>query len=213
MTIAFLETRFYLRDYLKKTLIIFCVVIVFPAILFAQSKTNLEKFFQLIDNSVVKVSDVVGKTEAVVLSVTGPASLELLKPKVLAAFSNHGYRIKNDNSANTSKVTYSLNQSKVEYANAEKDGFFGDVVAERIVLLSGIVSVSAPEGIVKSFEINEFAKDTIVVDEIKNIEDPTAPFTQGKKPEVSFFSNLLEPVLVVGTLVTTIILLFSVRGK
>ncbi len=198
---------------MKKTLIIFFALFVVPVFVTAQTKTNLEKFFQLIDNSIVKVGDVVGKNGAVVLSVTGPASLELLKPKVLAAFSNHGYMIKNDNSANTAKVTYSLNQSKVEYANAEKDGFFGDVVAERNVSLSGIVSVSSPDGLVKSFEVNESAKDTIVVDEIKNIEDATAPFTQGKKPEVSFFSNLLEPVLVVGTLVTTIILLFTVRGK
>ncbi len=198
---------------MKKTLIIFFALFVVPVFVTAQTKTNLEKFFQLIDNSIVKVGDVVGKNSAVVLSVTGPASLELLKPKVLAAFSNHGYMIKNDNSANTAKVTYSLNQSKVEYANAEKDGFFGDVVAERNVSLSGIVSVSSPDGLVKSFEVNESAKDTSVLDEIKNIEDATAPFTQGKKPEVSFFSNLLEPVLVVGTLVTTIILLFTVRGK
>lgn len=198
---------------MKKTSIIFFALLVMPVLHSAQTKTNLEKFFQLIENSVVKASDVIGKTETVVLSVTGSASLELLKPKVLAAFSNQGYMIKNDNSANTAKVTYSLNQAKVEYANAEKDGFFGDVVAERNVSLSGIVSVSSPDGLVKSFEVNESSKDTIVVDEIKNIEDATAPFTQGKKPEVSFFSNLLEPVLVVGTLLTTIILLFTVRGK
>ena len=198
---------------MKKAFIIFFALVVAPVFLTAQSKTNLEKFFQLIDNSVVKVGEVVGKTENVALSVTGPASLELLKPKLLAAFSNRGYKMKNENSDEIAKVTYSLNQAKVEYANAEKDGFFGDVVAERIVSLNGIVSIISSDGLLKTFDVNESAKDTIIVDEIKNYEDSTVPFTQGKKPEVSFFSNLLEPILVVGTLVTTIILLFTVRGK
>ena len=198
---------------MKKIFIIFFALLVVPVFITAQTKTNLEKFFHLIDNSILKVSEVIGKTDAVVLSVTGPASLELLKPKVLESFSKLGYKIKNENSTDAAKVTYALNQAKVEYAYAEKDGFFGDVVAERTVTLSGIVSVSSADGSIKSFEINESVKDTIVVDEIKNIEDPTISFTQGKKPEVSFFSNLLEPVLVIGTLVTTIILLFTVRGK
>ena len=198
---------------MKKTFIILCALLVVPVFVTAQTKTNLEKIFQLIDNSVFKVGEVVGKTENVALSVTGTVSLELLKPKVTVAFSNRGYKMKNENSDEIAKVTYSLNQAKVEYANAEKDGFFGDVVAERIVSLNGIVSIISSDGILKTFDVNESTKDTITVDEIKNLEDPTVPFTQGKKPEVSFFSNLLEPVLVVGTLVTTIILLFTVRGK
>jgi len=198
---------------LKKTFIILCALLIVPVFVTAQTKTNLEKIFQLIDNSVVKVGEVVGKTENVALSVTGTVSLELLKPKVQAAFSNRGYKMKNENSDEIAKVTYSLNQAKVEYANAEKDGFFGDVIAERIVSLNGIVSIISSDGLLKTFDVNESAKDTIIVDEIKNYEDSTVPFTQGKKPEVSFFSNLLEPVLVVGTLVTTIILLFTVRGK
>ncbi|OGU85284.1 MAG: hypothetical protein A2279_13090 [Stygiobacter sp. RIFOXYA12_FULL_38_9] len=198
---------------MKKTFIILCALLIVPVFVTAQTKTNLEKIFQLIDNSVVKVGEVVGKTENVALSVTGTVSLELLKPKVQAAFSNRGYKMKNENSDEIAKVTYSLNQAKVEYANAEKDGFFGDVIAERIVSLNGIVSIISSDGLLKTFDVNESAKDTIIVDEIKNYEDSTVPFTQGKKPEVSFFSNLLEPVLVVGTLVTTIILLFTVRGK
>lgn len=198
---------------MKKTIIIFFALFVVPVFVTAQTKANLERFFHLIDNSVAKVSDGIVKTDVLSLSVTGPASLEMLKPKVSESFSKLGYKIKNENFADAAKVTYALNHAKVEYANAEKDGFFGDVVAERIVTLSGIVSLSSPDGSIKSFEVNESAKDTIVVDEIKNIEDPTISFTQGKKPEVSFFSNLLEPVLVVGTLVTTIILLFTVRGK
>ena len=172
---------------MKKTFIILCALLIVPVFVTAQTKTNLEKIFQLIDNSVVKVGEVVGKTENVALSVTGTVSLELLKPKVQAAFSNRGYKMKNENSDEIAKVTYSLNQAKVEYANAEKDGFFGDVIAERIVSLNGIVSIISSDGLLKTFDVNESAKDTIIVDEIKNYEDSTVPFTQGKKPEVSFF--------------------------
>jgi hypothetical protein len=198
---------------LKKQLAIFLVVIVFPVMLTAQTKTNLEKFFQLIDNSMLHISKGVDKATVIALSVNGPASLELLKPKVTESFSSNGFKIGNDNITGAAKLMYSLNQTSVEYGEAEKDGFFGEIICERKISLKGIVTIDFTDTQVKSFVINESIKDTIKVDEIKNLEDPTITFTQGVRPEIPFLSNLLEPVLVVGTLITTIILLFTVRGK
>lgn len=197
---------------MKKSLIIFFSFIVL-SVLNAQTKTNFEKFYQLIDNSVNKASELTKGISDILLSVTSPSSLELLKPKVFESFSKKGFTIKSENSGNAVKVSCILSQASVEYGETEKDGFFGNMICERKVSLKGIITLTYAEGNVKSAEINEIEKDTIAVDEIKNIEDATLPLTQGSKPEVSFFSNLLEPVLVVSTLVTTIVLLFSVRGK
>lgn len=188
------------------------MLIVFSAVN-AQTKTNLEKYYQLIENSVKKTSDLIKSGSTISLSVSGPSSLEVLKPKVFESFSKNDFIIKNENSDNIFKVSYLLAEASVEYGEAEKDGFFGNLICERKVSLKGIITLTSTDGNVKSNEVNEAERDTIVVDEIRDFEDAALQLTHGTKPEVSFFSNLLEPVLVVATLVTTVILLFSVRGK
>lgn len=57
--------------------------------------------------------------------------------------------------------------------------------------------------------------DKINSDDINLIENEMFPFTQGKvpKPKKSFFDELLEPVIVVGAAVLTVVLFFSVRTK
>lgn len=198
---------------MKKLFVTYCVLILSPAFLWGQVKSNLENYFQLIDNSVAKVSPTLPKDASVVLTVSGPVSLELLKSKVFESFSKHGYKVTGEIAPQTYKAVYTFHQTSVEYINAEKESFFGNVVAERVMNLKGNILLTTPENQVKTFGVDESQKDTVSVDEIKSLEDSTVPFTQGKMPETPFFSNLLEPVLVVGTLITTIILLFTVRGK
>ncbi len=198
---------------MKRLFITYCVIILSPAFLWGQAKTNLENYFQLIDNSVAKVSRTLSKDTSVVLTVSGPASLELLKSKVFESFSKHGFKVTSESAHQNYKAVYTFHQTSVEYINAEKESFFGNIVAERIMNLIGNILLTTPENQVKTFNVDESQKDTVYVDEIKNLEDASVPFTQGKMPETPFFSNLLEPVLVVGTLITTIILLFTVRGK
>lgn len=197
---------------MKKSLIIFLAFVFFTPII-AQTKTNLEKVYQLIDNSVSNIVSHAKSDTEITLSIIGPSYINLLKPKIFESFSKNGFIIKNDNTGNSSEVTYSLSQTNIEYGDVEKDGLFGSLFCERNVSLKGILTLALKDGSVKSSELNEISKDTIKVDEIKNLEDSGFPFTQGTKPEVSFFDNLLEPILVVATLVTTVILLFTIRGK
>ncbi len=198
---------------MKRLLSTYCVLILSPVFLWGQAKTNFEVYFQLIDNSVAKVSESILKNGSIALSVTGPSSLELLKPKVFESFSKRSYKVTSENTPEAIRVIYTIHQAGVEYLNAEKESFFGNIVAERVMNLKGNILLTTPDNQIKTFDVNESLKDTVSVDEIKNLEDASVPFTQGKMPETPFFSNLLEPVLVVGTLITTIILLFTVRGK
>lgn len=170
-------------------------------------------FYNLIDNSVNKATELTKDAAEISLSVSGSTTLELLKPKVFESFSNNGFIIKNENSGSATKVSYLLSRASVEYGEAEKDGFFGNIICERKVSLNGIVTITFADGNIKSAELYEVEKDTIEVDEIRYLEDLALPITQSSRPEVSFLSNLLEPVLVVAVLVTTIVLLFSVRGR
>lgn len=181
--------------------------------LFAQTKTNLEKFFQLIDNSILKIAQNVNGNSETYLDVNSPSSLDLLKPKAFESFTRNGFKIKNENLKNGIKIFYMLSQTSVEYGETEKDGFFGRMICERIVSLKGIVIITFNDSRVNSYEINETERDTVHVEEIKHLEDASLAFTQGTKPEIPFISNILEPVIVVATLVTSIVLLFTVRGK
>ena len=67
----------------------------------------------------------------------------------------------------------------------------------------------AIDSIFASFE------DKINSDDINLIENEMFPFTKGKvpKPKKSLFDELLEPVIVVGAAVLTVVLFFSVRTK
>jgi len=122
---------------LKRIFITYCVLILSPVFLWGQAKTNLENYFKLIDNSVEKVSQTLPKDASVVLTVSGPASLELLKSKVFESFSKHGYKVTSESAPQTYKAVYTFHQTGVEYINAEKESFFGNIVAERMMNLKG----------------------------------------------------------------------------
>lgn len=57
--------------------------------------------------------------------------------------------------------------------------------------------------------------DIIEANEVTNIENEMFPFTKGKLPKgrKSFFDELIEPIIVVGATVLTVVLFFSVRTK
>ena len=180
---------------------------------FGQSPTNLEMFQKLIDESVDKVNSNLNISEGsreVHLSI--PSSLEQLKPGIIKSFMSKGYTISQNNLQDNS-VSYLLNSASVSYGDSFTDGLFGEVLSERNLFLTGsFYSVQNGKiGMPAAFDLS--CSDTVKVDEIQQIENKSLLFTQGKPPEPPFFSNLLEPIIVVGTLITTVILLFTVRSK
>ncbi|NMB80520.1 MAG: hypothetical protein GYA14_01745, partial [Ignavibacteria bacterium] len=116
------------------------------------------------------------------------------------------------NDSSETKLEHTIKNIRVEYSNPYKDGFFGDLLIERIIKIDANLILSDKSGI-KTYDMNDSYKDTVEVESIGRIENPAIPFTQSAIPELPFFSNLLEPIIVVGTLIVTIILFFTVRSK
>lgn len=179
--------------------------------MFPQSISNYEIITRLIHQSLSEATNSFGADKEVSLNIYLPQPLEILKPYITQKMMTMGYQLKSAASENL-QFTYSLSEVKVEYGETF-GGFFGELKSERTISLKGTSSIMK-NGIILEPNIFDLSTaDTIGINEIQNIESQSIPFTQGVPPSISVYSNLLEPIIVVGTLIATVILLFTVRSK
>jgi len=194
--------------YFYLALLIFC----FGLKNLAQTKTNLEKIDSLISQSVNQIDSLTNSNEEVFLEITTPASIEILKGKIISAFSKH-YKLINSKENLKREINYFLENIDIDYSNPQKESFFGSFVVERTIKLSGNILIRDETNSIKTIPINNSINDRVYLDEIRLLEDSSLPFTQSEIPAVPILSNLIEPIVVVGTLIVTTILLFTVRSK
>lgn len=196
---------------MKRIFLIFFALILSNSTVLPQHKTNLDVVYQLIESSITRIDSMVSNREKISdFSYTSPDSYDFLKSRIADNLIRAGYKF--DGSGSKVSLEYSIQNIKVEYADPFKDGFFGDLMVKRNVFFEGIVLLTGPDG-VASIPLNESLSDNVELDRIAEIEDQSIPFTRGTIPEIPLFSNLLEPIIVVGTLIVTIILFFTVRSK
>ena len=108
-------------------------------------------------------------------------------------------------------INYSIDNASVKYGEMERDGFWGDFIMPRKIELGGNYSLS--NRIINSQTFNLTYYDTVAVDNVKVIENPSFPFTQGEVPSEPFFSGLFEPVVAIGSAAIAVILFFTIRSK
>ncbi|MFA5803566.1 MAG: hypothetical protein WC879_02885 [Melioribacteraceae bacterium] len=179
----------------------------------AQTKTNIDVIYKLIDRSVSRADSVLGTKQTINLSFTSLLILEVLKPKIFQTFNEHGYLLTTSTIESNSAVNYAVTSLKVEYRNPFSDGLFGGLLLERKITFYYSLTITGTDKTIKSFSYLENQIDTVKVDEISGLENKTLPFTQSSIPSTPLLSNLWEPIIVVGTLIVTIVLLFSIRSK
>lgn len=179
----------------------------------AQAQNNLDLINALIKNSVGKADLLISGKRAINLSVTTAQSLEILKPSVLQAFNKFGYLLKTSEAESGISINFNLVSANVQYRNSYSDGFFGDIAIERHISVDGSIIITEQNTIIKPVEFSETMMDTIKLDEIANLENRSIPFTQGQITAQPILSTFWEPIVVVGTLIVTVILLFTVRSK
>lgn len=111
-------------------------------------------------------------------------------------------------------IEFGLTDARVEYANIRKDGFFGAKLVDRKIHLRLTTKVvNRQTGILAlSSDLEESITDTIELSEIEKIENPAITITKGTLPGESFFTNLAEPLILLGSIAIAVILLFNVRS-
>jgi len=179
----------------------------------AQVQSNLTVIHGMIHKSVTKADSLIAHKGAIYLSVNSPKSLEILKPVVIQSFTDIGYILKSSDREADIEVNYILSSVKVEYASAFLEGFFGSTHLERNISTDYSLIITNKDKTIKSFELNEIKKDTVNLSDLSEIENQNLPFTQSKVPSQPFLTGFWEPIIAVGTLILTVILLFTIRSK
>jgi hypothetical protein len=198
-----------------KTKLIFLIVILTVCYLpvLAQTTTNLEIIKNLVGESVAQADSILKVKAHISLSVETAQPLEVLKPIVYDAFNKKGYILKSDMAAATQVIDYSIISTKVDYKNSFSDGIFGGTMLVREIQLNGSLVIKGEDKTVRPLQFIQTHLDTIKLEDISIAENQTLPFTHAQLPSLPLLSNLWEPIIVVGTLTVTVILLFTVRSK
>ena len=206
----------YLKDYIKIKISGFLILLVFSfsfSFTVAQTKTNLEIFYGLVDSSVAKINQNINSKDLKVTFSTGDY-YRLFQNQVIADFVKLGRNILSDSiktSPGFETINYSIDNANVKYGDMERNGLLGDFVMQRKIDLSGSYSISKETVISERFDYAYI--DTVSVDDAKAIENPSFPFTQAEIPSEPFFSSLLEPAIAIGSAALAVILFFTIRSK
>lgn len=195
-----------------KSLPFLFILLMFQPVNLAQTESNLEKFYSLVDSASTLLLKDIGSAKEVNLELNLGNDYTIFANQIRGKLISNGVKlVSNDSSSEElTKINFVIDNCFVEYSDTFRDGFFGDFYIERNLKLSGNYLISSKAGLTK-FELTTI--DTINAENYPDIENRSFPFTRGKLPEEPFFSSLLEPILAVGAAAVAVILFFSVRSK
>ncbi len=179
---------------------------------FGQTKTNLEIFYSLIDSSTSSLADKIPSNQNEInLNLTLGNAYSIFNNQVISSLTKKKKSIVDSNDKDALTINYAIDKASVNYGEMFRDGLLGDEKIPRTLELKGNYLIKSNNEIVKTFEYS-FA-DTITVDEVKDVENISYPFTQSDVPAEPFFSNLWEPVIAIGAAAIAVYLFFTVRSK
>ncbi|HEX2866199.1 MAG TPA: hypothetical protein VHO03_04110 [Ignavibacteriales bacterium] len=192
--------------------LVFCLLA--PAQVFSQSLTNLEVFYKLADSSVVKVLRAAPKEDnQVYLRLNLTEGYSVFRTRIIQDLKQEGKDVLLAGDSLAPSLDLTIDQAKVNYSDLFRHGLFGSYKAERTVSLSGSY-VLAQKGVVRKAENFTFtARDTVLYEDLRQLEDASIPFTRGNIPSEPLFSTLWEPVVALGTAAVAVYLFFTVRSK
>ncbi len=207
---------FHLKNYINIISSGILLVIIFSfqlSFTSAQTKTNLQVFYNLADSSVSNINQKLS-TPDIKISFSSGSYFIVFNNQVIADFAKLGRIILSDSNKSVSNVTsisYLIDNASVKYGDMERDGFFGNFIMPRKIEISG--SYSLNKGTINSERFNYIYNDTVSVDDLRTIENPSFPFTQSEVPSEPFLSGLFEPAVAIGSAALAVILFFTVRSK
>jgi len=197
---------------LKRFIWLYLFILLSSAAVNAQADDNITIFSKLLLKSVTKIDSAYNLNHKFGVKIFVPEKLKQLEPNLISAFKSGGYAV-NPQSEKSGLINYALIDAGVVYKNSFMDGIFGDVIVEREIKLNGAFFLESSDGVESPVYFNLTNIDSVRTDDINNLENKSIPFTQGEIPPAPVLSNLIEPIIIVGTLITTVILLFTVRSK
>lgn len=203
----------------KTTFNLFLTVCISGIILFnpemqAQTKTNLEVFYSLTDSLVSDINSELPETKnQILLTLNNGEVYSIFNNNIKSDFIKSGKKVWDvpPDEINIPEVNIVIESASVNYGEVFKDGWFGSYYTNRQLTLKGnYLQTFSDKG---KQDFNLVYSDSILVDQIGELENASFPFTQGQIPSEPFLSGLAEPILAIGTAAAMVILFFSVRSK
>lgn len=194
---------------------IFLLIGLVPSILLhAQTKSNLQIFYDLADSAAGMVLKQIPPQEnECKLNLNLGSSYLVLRDKILNRFIEGGKKVIQGITpdSSTAVVDITIDKTDVTYGEMYRKGIFGNFYVPRIVKLSGNFLVLLSGTAMHDFNFSY--SDSIKVDDVKSLENTSYPFTMGQLPPEPFFASLFEPVIAVGATALAVILFFTIRSK
>ncbi len=190
--------------------VLFHFILLFVSInLNAQTTTNLERFYGLIDKSAESIIERLQTGSEFRVNFEAPDEFIILKNRVLKAFKEKSPA----GEVGSYLLNYNIVSASVEYPEIFRNGFLGSFMVSRKINFNVDYTLEENGRIIDSGSFVESAVDTVEYEKVKRLENFSLPFTQGELPPEPVFSGLLEPVVAIGTAAVAVYLLFTVRSK
>jgi len=181
---------------------------------FCQLNTNLDVFYSLTDSLVDKINTEIPASEKkILLTLNLGRSYSLFSNSIRERFIKDGREILNQppDELNIPTVDIVMVGAGVEYGEMFRDGFFGAHYVQRFSTIFGSYLQSFSAEGKQDFEITFL--DTVKVEDVSSLENPSYPFTQATLPPEPFLSGVAEPVIAIGTAALVIVLFFTIRSE
>lgn len=199
---------------------IFFIILFFSFLFFVNGKlcfaqkSNLQIFYSLVDSSMGKIiNHLQNSDKEIQLKIDLGNAYSVFENQIIGDFVKNNFKVETTENS-TKKITllnYVLDNAKVNYGDIFRDGLLGSYFLPRNISLSGNYLINSNKIIVQNF--NYSYKDTVLVDDLKNLENYSYPFTKGEVPSEPFFSSLFEPLVAIGTAALAVFLFFTIRSK
>ena len=193
---------------------LFFLSLFFVVNLYPQSPTNLEQFNSLTDSLTAKIIDKLpGDQDKILLTQNLGEQYSLFSNHIKTVFIKNGKEVLDFplEGLNIPHVNIVIESAGVEYTEMFRDGWFGaHYVKRHCVLYGNYLQSFSTEG-KREFEFS--IVDTVKVEDIKDLQNDSFPFTKGKIPPEPFLSGIAEPLIAIGVAAAVVILFFSVRSE
>lgn len=206
----------FVRQYLlnsQKFLLLF--IVIYPNLdLHSQALTNLDIFYSLTDSLVNTINSEIPKNEkqiSLILNLGDQYSL--FANTIKDSFIKKGREIIEgpNNKSNIPNVDIVIEGAGVEYGEMFRSGFFSTHYIQRYSTIFGNYMQTDSDKGLQKFEITKI--DTIKVEDISSLENPSFPFTHASVPPEPFLSGVAEPIIAIGTAALAVALFFTIRSE
>jgi len=204
----------YLFNSGKLLLPIFTIIFLNSINVNCQLNTNLDVFYSLTDTLVDKInSEIPSGEKKILLTLNLGQSYLLFSNNIKERFIKNGKEIIDQppDELNIPTVDIVMEGAGVEYGEMFRSGFFGTHYIQRYSTIFGNYLQSFSDKGKQEFEITTL--DTVKVEDINFLENPSYPFTQATVPPEPFVSGLAEPLIAIGTAALVIVLFFTIRSE